>query len=381
MKHLFLLFLVLVTCQTILKSQGTDYDYERIKVGEVNHIASGLALSPDMETLAISPVQSFPFYLFDWKKQTIVETFNVGNWYAGSSINYSAQGSYLLLNQLYYLDFAPNKDREVNFEIVDAKSGKRVKRFEAVHSVAITPDEKYAIALSGEEVSFWNLSTRKKGKSFKVAQASNSVAISPDGKLIAVSHHLYESDAKQMAQLKRDKKTLKNAIKYKQQISVFDATTFNKLYTVNELYDIVYKLTFSKDGNLLMCLHIPHVKMQSSPSARQSYVNMVNMDTHEPKRRGFSSSAFYEPDFKLSHNGKLFGIVSRSNQFLELHIYDFETKKMLYRFQQGFRLFEKNDENIIVGDSRSTFVFLPDNESVLMTMGNHLIKWNFEPKE
>ena len=377
MKHLILTFALLIPV-LLMKSQGTDYDYDRIKIGEAKHIVSGLALSPDMETLAISSTQSFPFYLFDWKNRQVMKSFNVGNWYGGSSINYSAKGNYIVLNQLKYIDFALNKDREVDFEILDVASGKRVKRFEAVHSIAITPDEKYVLALSGEEVGFWNLTTRKKEKSFKVAEASNAIAISPDGKIIAVSHHLYEKDAKQIPALKRDKKTLKNALKYKQQISIYDAVTFKKLYTVNELYDIVYKLEFSVDARWLICLHIPHTKMQNNPSDRQMYVNVVDMYTREPKRRGFTSKANYEPDFKLSHDGKFFGLISRSNQFLELHIYYFETGKMAYRFQQSFRLFEKNEGGMIAADSRSSFVFLPDNQSVIMTMGNHLIKWNFK---
>ncbi|MCF6342172.1 MAG: hypothetical protein L3J31_05140 [Bacteroidales bacterium] len=381
MKRFLFLLLILATAPTLIKSQTADIDYERIKIGDAKHMVSGLALSPNRETLAISPTQSFPFYLFDWKNEKLLNEFNVGNWYAGSAINYSAEGNYIVLNQLKYLDFSVNKDREVDFEIVDAKTGKRVKRFEARHAVAITPDEKYVLALSGEEVSFWNLDTKKKDKSFKVEKASNGIAISPDGKWIAVSHKLYEKDARQMPNLKRDKKTMKHALKYKQQISVFDASTFKKLYTVNELYDIIYKLSFSDDGQFLMCLHIPHTKAQSSPTGRQMYVNVIDMNTQQPVRRGFVSTASYEPDFKLSHDQKLFGIVSRSNKFLELHIYDFETKKMLYRFQQSYRLFEKNEGGMLVADSRLTFVFLPDNKSVLMTMGNHLVKWNFEPKK
>ncbi|NOY49451.1 MAG: hypothetical protein GXO88_02620 [Chlorobi bacterium] len=381
MRHLLILILFTVAVQALLKSQATDLDYDRIKIGDTKNIISGLSMSPNKETLAISSTQSFPLYLFDWKKKVLLDKFNVGNWYAGSSINYSKNGNYIALNQLYYIDFAPNKDREVNFEVVDAKSGKRIKRFEDYHSVKITPDEQYALSLTNDEISFWNLHTRKKEKSFRVQDASNSLAISPDGKLIAVSHHLYEKDAKRIPQLKRDKKTMKKALKYKQQISVFDASTFKKLYTINELYDIVYKLKFNEDGSLLFCLHIPHTKANKTVITRQTYVNIIDMGTHEPRRRGFTSLADYEPDFKLSSDGKLFGMVSKSNQFLELHIYDFATGKMLYRFQQSYRLFEKNKGGMIAVDGRSTFVFLPGDESVLMTMGNHLIKWNFKAKK
>jgi len=355
-------------------------DYQRVKIGEAKHMICGLDLSPDQNVLAISSMQSFPFYLYDWRKKEKLNEFNVGNWYAGSSIRYSGSGKYILLNQLYYLDFAPNKDREVNFELIDAHSGKRLKRFENVHSVDLTYDEKYVVALSGEEVSFYNIISGKKEKSFTVADASNSVAFSPDGKFIAVSHKLYEKDAKNIAQLQRDKKSLKSALKYKQQISIFDSENLTKLYTVNELYDIIYKLKFSKDGKSLLVLHIPHAKMQNIPSSRQTYLNVINMETASPRRRGFTSRADYEPDFKMSHDGKLLGIVSKSDRFLEIHVYDFESGKMLYRFQQSYRLFEKNEGGMFAVDSRISFVFTPDNQSIIMTMGNHLIEWDFTKK-
>ncbi len=364
-----------------LFSQGTDINYERIKVADAKHIICGLDLSPDKTLLAISSVQSYPFYVFDWRKREKAKEYDVGNWYAGSSVKYSSNGKYVLLNQLYYVDFAPNKDREVNFEIVDAGTGEKIKRFEDYHDVKISPDEKYALALTGDEVEYWSLKTGKKEKSFTVNGATNSFAVSPDGRLIAVSHKLYEEDAKKIPQLKRDKKTLKTALKYKQQISVYDAITFKKLVTVNELYDIIYRLSFSPDGRYLLCLNIPHTKLQNSPSARQMYINVVDMETRQPRRRGFVSTAYYEPEFKLSHDGKWLGLVSKSNRFLELHIYNFETGKMAFRFQQSYRLFEKNDGEMIVADSRTSFVFLPDNKSVMMTMGNHLILWNMIKKE
>ena len=357
--------------------QSTDMEYERIKIGDVMHMICGLDLSPDQKELAISGNQSSPFFVYDWQNREKLREFNIGNWFAGSSVNYSSKGTFILLNQLYYVDFAPNKDREVNFEIIDAKTGVRVKRFEAVHSVKITPDEIFAIALSGDEIGFYDLSSGKKEKAFTVYEATNSVAISPDNKFIAVSHKLYEEDAKNIAQLNRDKKVMKNALKYKQQISIFDAQTFDKLYTVNELYDITYKLTFTKNGKHLLILNIPHTKAQNSPGTRQSYLHVVDMETASPRRRGFTSTAFYEPDFKLSHDGKMLGVVSTNSRFLEVHIYDFETGKMLHRFQQSYRLFEKNEGGMFAVDSRISFVFTPDDQTLLMTMGNHLIEWNF----
>ncbi|MCB2207469.1 MAG: hypothetical protein KQH67_04165 [Bacteroidetes bacterium] len=375
---------VILSLITILfvhaSSQGTGYEFERIKIGDAKHIVSGLSLSPDRSVLAISSIQGFPLNLFDWKNGEVIREFNVGNWYAGSSIDYSAKGKFILMNQLFYTDFALNKDKEVKFDIINAETGERVKRFNEYHAVTISPDEQFALALSGESVSFWNLSSGNMESAFKVDEATNAIAISPDGNLIAISHKLSEESAKNMPQLQRDKKVLKSALKYKQQVSVYDATTFQKLYTVNELYDIIYKLRFSDNGRDLFCLNIPHLKIQNSDK-RQSYINVIDVDSGSPKRRGFTSQAYYEPDFKLSDDGKWLGVVSNNNRFLELHIYDFETGKMEYRFQQSYRLFEKNEGEMIAVDSRIFFVFLPDNESILMTMGNHLIRWNFIKNE
>ena len=45
-------------------------------------------------------------------------------------------------------------------------------------------------------------------------------------------------------------------------------------------------------------------------TGRKSYVEVVNAKTGEPLRHSFGTLANYEPDFKLSHNGKYFGITS-----------------------------------------------------------------------
>ncbi|RLD52608.1 MAG: hypothetical protein DRJ05_17290, partial [Bacteroidetes bacterium] len=122
---------------------------------------------------------------------------------------------------------------------------------------------------------------------------------------------------------------------------------------------------------------IPHLKAQSSVGMRQTYISIIDGFSGEPQRRGFNSQSIYEPDFKLSPDGKLFGIVSHQARFLELHIYDAETRKMLYRYTQSFRLFEKSEGEFTMPDSRASFVFLPNEETIVMTMGNRLIYWNY----
>ncbi|MCD4695678.1 MAG: hypothetical protein K8S16_05490, partial [Bacteroidales bacterium] len=378
MKKIITLSLILFLGLPSIFSQGSNVKHERILMGNAKHILSGLDLSPDGQHIAISSVQSFPFYIYDLANREPLKEYNVGEWYAGSSVKYSPDGKYILIQQLYYTDFAPNKDREVTFQVIDATSGEIVKRFDDFHAVTFTPDSIYALSLTGTEVAFWNLVSGKKEKSFKVTMASNGVAISPDGKHIAVSHHLLEIDLAKHPRYKKDKKARKHVMKYKHQITVYNAETFDQEYTVDEFYDIVYRLEYSQDGKTLFCLQIPHMKAQASVSARQTYIATINGVTGEPSRRGFTSQAIYEPDFKLSRNGKLFGVVSKGSRFVELHIYDFETGKILERYEQSIRFFEKSDGEFIAADDRSSFVFLPDNKTVVMTMGNHLIFWELK---
>ena len=339
---------------------------------------SGIDLSPDRNFIAIAGQQGKPFYIYDWHANKIVNKFNTGNWFAGSIVDYSTNGKYILLQQLFNIDFAPNKDREVDFEIIEAQSGRLVKSFEKYHSVIISDDESTAIALSGDEVSFWNLETGKKEKSFTVENASNAVAISPDGSSIAVSHHVSEEALMKVARFKKDKKSRKFIAKYRQMITVFNATTFEKKYTVDEFYDIIYRLEYSKEGEILFCLQIPHMAAQSG-GKRQSYISTIDGVNGEPSRKGFTSEATYEPDFKLSDDGRLFGIVSNGmRNYVEVFIYDFATGKMLKRFELSCRLFEKSDGEFIRSDIRSSFVFLPDNKSVLLTMGDNFVLWDME---
>ncbi len=338
----------------------------------------GLALSPDGNTIAISGMQNYPMYIYDWRTDKVLKKFDVGNWYAGSRIKYSSSGKYILLQQLYYIDWAPNKDREVNFEIIDAATGEVVKKFDDYHSVSITPDEKYALTLTGEEVAFWNLVNGKKERSFQVPMASNAVAISPDMKHIAVSHHLDSKELKKNPAMKKKKgKFIKNTAKFKQKVSVYSTGNFSLQYTINRFYDIIYKLEYSPDGKTLFCMNIPHIKAQTGQQ-RLTYINTINTENGEAQRLGFTSSAPYEPEFKLSNNGKLFGLISQGTRFVELHVYDFETGNMLQRFEQSYRLFEKSEGEMIIADSRTSFDFLPGDEYILMTMGNNILKWNLK---
>jgi len=358
-KRAILLLVLTFSLNQSGSSQGTNYEYEKIQIGEAINMLCWMALSPDNKTLAVTSTQSFPLYMYNLETNEVEKQFDVGNWHAGSRASFSSNGKYIILQQLFYMDFAPNKDREVNFEVLDAVTGKSMLNFGDYHDAKITADEKYLVTLSGgDKVAIHEIESRKELRSFVVPDASNTLAVSPDDKLIAVSHKTYKSDLVEYPAYKNNKKNRPILEKYKQQISVFDYNTFEKLYTIDAFYDLIYLLTYSDDGEYLFVYSIPHTKLQG-PNGKKSYIEVVNARTGEPLRSSFSSLAFYEPDFKLSHNRKYFGVISMSTRFPELHIYDFESNSMLKRFELGARIFDTFRKGEFANDGRASFVFLP----------------------
>jgi WD40 repeat protein len=373
-----LLLVLYTTSLNTGKSQGTNYEYDKIQIGDAKNLLVWLALHPDDKTLAVTSHQSFPLYMYNIDSEQVDNQFDVGNWYAGSRAKFSKTGKYLMLQQLFYMDYAPNKDREVNFEVMDVATGKSMLNFGDYHDAKIAPDEKHLITLSGgDKVAFHDIESRKELHSFNVPEATNSVAVSTDGKYIAVAHKTYMSDLKNNPAYKNNKKNQPILEKYKQQVSVYDYNTFEKLYTIDAFYDLIYLMDYTDNGEYLFIYSIPHEKLQG-PNGKKSYVEVVNAKTGEPLRQSFGSLAVYEPDFKMSHNGKYLGIISLSKNFAELHIYDFKTNELLKRFELSYRLFQKAAEGEFPGDGRASFVFLPDDDEVLIVFGNRVIKWKLD---
>ncbi len=361
----------------VLSAQGTNFEYEKVKIGEAKNLFAWIDLAPDNNTIAVSSTQSFPLYIYDWSGKQLKTQFDVGNWYAGSRASYSKTGKYILLQQLFYMDYAPNKDREVNFEVLDAATGQSMLNFGDYQDAKVTPNDQYLVTLNGGvRVAIHEIATRREVRSFSVQQAANALAVSTDGKQIAVSHKTYIEDLVQNPIYKNNKKNRPIYEKYKQQVSIYDFDTEKKLYTIDAFYDLIYRLDYSDDGKYLFVYSIPHVKLQG-PNGRKSYVEVVDAATGAPLRVSFGCLSNYEPDYKLSHNGKYFGITSLG-KFPELHIYDFTTNALLKRFELSYRLFEKTADGEFPGDGRVSFLFLPGDEEVVMTFGNQLIFWKLD---
>ena len=366
---------LLILLSPLAYGQTSNSDFERIKLIGSESELSGLTLSPDQRTLAISFARSEPIKLIDWQNQKVSGEINAAIWNSGSRLNFSAGGKYLLAQEIGFSDFSQNKDRTIDYEIIDPASGKLVKRFEKVQDVTISATENLAVSLNEDEITFWQLPSGEKIKSFTIPGATNAVALSTDGKVLAVSQIVDPNDFK--SQFKKDKKGLKNVAKFKQVVGLYDAASGKKLKTVPEFYDLVYNLTFLPGENILLVYQTPDIKIQVQ-NRNLSYVNLIDMGTMQPLRKGFTSMSLNQPDLKTSSDLRYFAINSKGNRFQEMHLYNYETASLEKRFELAHRLFEKADGERIIKSSRPAFVFLPDNQSILIGMGNQLIKWNFE---
>ncbi len=366
---LLILLSPMVFCQT------SNSDFERIKLISAESELSGLAISPDQKTLAVSFARSEPIQIIDWQTRTVTNKINAAIWNSGSRLSFSASGKYLIAQEIGFSDFSQNKDRTIDYEIIDIASGNTVKKFSKIQDVAVSADEKLAVSLNNDEITLWSLPSSEKIESFTIPGATNAVALSPDGKTLAVSQIVDENEFK--SQFKKDKKGLKNVVKFKQVVGLYDAASGKKLKLIPEFYDLVYNMAFLPGENILLVYQTPDIRIQTQ-NRILSYINLIDMKNMEPLRKGFTSMSLNQPDLKTSSDLRYFAINSKGNRFQEIHLYNYETASLEKRFELAHRLFEKADGERIIKSSRPAFVFLPDDQSILIGMGNQLIKWNFE---
>lgn len=357
--------------------------YRILKVGGQEtmsgYLTCWLDVAPDQRTVGLSSTQGFPYRSFPIDAEQNVQEMDIGNWYAGSRARFSSTGKYLLLQQLFYIDYAPNKDRPIKYEVVDRASQKAVAAFDDLYAAAITPDETTIVTLGKDGLHLHDIATGKRTGT-GLDRTGNAVAVSTDGTRIAVAHRPTKEELEKLSSLRNEKDAVKNALKVGQLVTIYDRGTLKPLATLDELFDKVFRLEYSPDGKDLWIHAKPHTRKGGNPNANQSYVSVADAQTNAMKRTSFPSLALYEPDFRISPNGELFAIGSQQGRFMEVHLYDRATGAMKDRFVLSYRLFEKMATKAeFPSDGRLSFVFLPDGKRLLMTFGNRLIEWTYAP--
>lgn len=355
--------------------------YRILKVGEQEtmsgYLTCWLDVAPDNKTVGLSSTQGFPYRSFPVDDELNVQEMDIGNWYAGSRARFSHSGRYLLLQQLFYLDYAPNKDRPIKYEVVDRSTRQAVATFDDLYAAAITPDEGTVVTLGKDGLHLYDLATRQRTDAH-LERTGNAVAVSTDGRTIAVAHRPSKEELEKLPALRNDKDAIKAALKMGHLVTLYDRHTLRPITTLDELFDKVFRLEYSSDGQDLWIHAKPHSRKSGNPNPNQSYVSVADAGTNTLKRTSFPSLALYEPDFRISPDGTLFAIGSQNGRFMEVHLYDRATGAMQDRFVLSYMLFEKmRTKAEFPSDGRLSFVFLPDGKRMLMTFGNRLIEWTY----
>ncbi|MBK9175825.1 MAG: hypothetical protein IPM46_05695 [Flavobacteriales bacterium] len=378
------LFVGFLAMDTSTYAQDDGQVYKVIRLGgqqtASGYLISWLDITPDGSMIAATATQGFPLRFFPPDQPESTREIDVGNWYAGSRARYSLGGKYLVLQQLFYLDFAPNKDRPIKYEVVDAASGAAVRVFEDLFAASLTPDELTVVTLDNDGIHFVDLASGNKDNERTIQRTGNAVAVSPDGSRFAVAHRPMKTELEAIPALRNDKDAIKAGMKQGQIVIVYDMATRKPLFTLPELFDKVFRLEYSADQQDLWIHAKPHTRKGGNPNINQSYVEVSDAATGAMRRTSFPSLAAYEPDFRANPDGRLFAIGSSGGKYQEVHLYERATGRMVNRFVVAWRLWENLDKGEFAsGDGRLSFCFLPDNRRMLLTSGNRLIEWTYAP--
>ncbi|MBP9080923.1 MAG: hypothetical protein KBF80_11800, partial [Flavobacteriales bacterium] len=311
----FLLALGIALPGAAANAQADGQVYRILEVGGQQtmsgYLTCWLDLLPGTSTVGLSSTQGFPYRSFACDDPAQVQEMDIGNWYAGSRARFSPTGKYLLLQQLFYLDFAPNKDRPIKYEVVDMDAKSARAMYEDLFAAAITPDEATLLTLDQHGVTFRDLATGNADKARHIERTGNAIAVSTDGTRFAVAHRPTKAEVEALPTVRNDKDAIKHGVKYGQIVVVYDMSSLQPIYTIGELFDKVFRLEYSPDGKDLWIHAKPHTRKGGNPNPAQSYVSVADAVSGAMRRTAFPSLALYEPDFRISPDGTLFAIGSQ----------------------------------------------------------------------
>lgn len=368
-----------ILCSLLTMGQGTNMVYEKIDVSPdpYKFLHSDIDIIPETEDYIISATQKFPLYVVD-RDLNIKSTYDVGNWYGGSRINISSDGTYILLQQLKYLDYSPNKDREVKFEVIETATGKEVLTIGAGHDADFHPNNEELIVLEGDNLYSYSLTAKEKKVLLPTPDATNCMAFSPEGSKVAISHHVEDEYLNSYVTKKKQKDNYKIFKKYRQCVSVYETENYTKLYTVDEMFDIPYALEFSPDGATLLCYSVPHTKVVAKTGMTGTkYISVINAENGETLPRGFVSNSIYEPDFEFSNSEEYFALVTLNrSRFPEIWVCRYDDASIVARFELAKRMFGSHTKGQFpADDGRVGIAFSPDDTHLLITNGSLIFKW------
>lgn len=365
-------------------AQDDGQHYRVIQQAELGvgdrHVHSWVDRAPDGRTLALSATGTSPLLILDATDLSVLHRIDVGDWEVGSRVTHSTTGKYLLLEAIEYLAYSSKGASERRFAVVDVAAGKLVVPSVKAYAAEISVDERTLYLAGKAGVQLMDITTGTLRSATGLARVATALALSPDGKSIALAYDPTEEDLALIPSIRNDKKVIKAALKIGQVVHVHDLATGAFVFTVEELFDRVFRLRYSADGQDLLIHAKPASHKSANPDVTLSYVDVADPATGRMQRASFPSHALYEPTFCANAGNTLFAIGSQRGRYLEVHLHDRTTGSMAGRFIIDERLFSKlKEQGEKWSDQRVGFALLPDGKRMLMTSGSRLIEWTYAP--
>lgn len=368
LKKIATIVLTLIISTHFSVAQKGDIKYRQITIEEgFNYPFSSIDLLPDNKT-AVLASQTGEIFLWDINTEKEIKKFSVSGYSYGPRLKVSDDGKYIQFQKQFLQDFHYNKDRKTNVEIVDIESGKSVFTTPDVNDAVLTPDSKFLLTINGENIDVFELSTGNKVRSIYIEGATNAIAVNKECTQIAVSHLLRKEDIADIPSIRNDKKTQKTMLKFRQGVSFYDFQKGTKIKTASDIFDIVYSLRYTKDGQRLLVYNVASTILQKQVAGgmglRQGYINQINVATGEVLRP-IVSSLTPEPDFKENPDNTLLGVSSSEIQgkmVQTLLLYDLGSGALLHRFEINSRVFSEKISYLPI-----YFIFHPTEKKVILS--------------
>tara|TARA_B100001109_G_scaffold255524_1_gene259001 strand:- start:4418 stop:5518 length:1101 start_codon:yes stop_codon:yes gene_type:complete len=365
MKRILTTSILIFLISFSLLAQNINENFEKWVVVEKPINITGVDISPDGKQLALVCGKRTPLMIYDLATKTILKEIDIQSEYMGYNVHYSKTGKYLIIQERVY-ETSIKKAKKSDYHIVDLASGEMILKFNKISDAKISPNESKVYVLEKDKLEIRELPSGKTIKQTTLEAGMNAIAISPDGKDLAVVVKPTKDDLDNVPSIRDNKKVKKLAIKYRQAIAIFDAETLEKKLLVNEIYDNINLMSYTKEGNKLICFNV----------ASNSYINVIDATNYEPTREGYLSRTSIQPDFGYGWNQSYFGIAT-FDQWPALNIYSVENGGIVDSFNTKMKIWKNMKKKIYPG-SNTSFVFLPDERHVLIAYGNTLIKWQIQ---
>src|SRR6185369_16965556 len=105
---------------------------------------------------------------------------------------------------------------------------------------------------------------------------------------------------KNIPSIRDDKKAIKEALKFREVAVFYDAKTFARKFVANDIFDIIFSMHFSEDGNSVYLFNAPNRNLRPTQgAARNGYIQTVNASNGDVSRIIFATGST-EPQYKES---------------------------------------------------------------------------------